>query len=212
VEFATQEKDMKFSVIEKELNSARREKNDPTIQNDKEAKDFLKYLEKVDKIYSDYIFDVINKSKTEPVTYSIVGSWLELNFLSIDLQTKMVSLIQFKEVVKIDPVKYDDKKIDLAADNIKNNFLHNQDYVDAFGKEIWEKVKIPVTSDTRYREDLIWLFRYFKLIKSVAKESGASKLEMERVKLEALKLATRWKQLLEGYVLLLIKKVSISGK
>jgi hypothetical protein len=171
------------------------------LNYNEETKSFLKLVEELELNYKKLFLKLIsNKEKTFP-TSIFIGSWLDLIFFKYECSTtKNVKLLQFKNLLSFSSEK---EKINLKIE--KNCFLHNKDYVELFGKEMWEKVKIPIPLDTRYREDLIWLIRYFRYFKSSGKELNRN-AELDHKKQEALKLATRWKELLEGFTLIFIKK------
>jgi hypothetical protein len=176
------------------------------LHYNEETKSFLKLVEDFELNYKKLFLKLISTKEKIFPTSVFIGSWLDLIFFKYDcLTTKNVKLLQFKNSLSFSTEK---EKINLKIE--KNCFLHNKDYVELFGKEMWEKVKIPIPLDTRYREDLIWLIRYFRYFKSSGKETVLNNnninLELDNKKQEALKLATRWKELLEGYNFIFIKK------
>lgn len=171
------------------------------LQLNDEIRSFLRLVEEFELYFHKLFLKLISDQEKKFVESAFMGSWLDLIFYQINCsERKNVKLLQFKNLITLNNTN---EKVNFKLE--KNCFLHNKDYVDLFGKEMWEKIKIPIPSDTRYREDLIWLIRYFRYFKSSGKEIG-NKSELDKDKQEALKLAARWKELLEGFTYLFIKK------
>ena len=68
--------------------------------------------------------------------------------------------------------------------------------------KFWAPLMYPLPSDTSFREDLIWLIRYYSNSKTIFLESSEDvKKDLDKRRNEALKSAAKWKDLLEGFVL-----------
>ena len=162
-----------------------------------EAKAFLKFL---NVIRGNYLYFLLKTSDQGPIKNLFVGSWLDLYFFDFNLKMKTLNFLQFKPFVKFESIKFDSNQALIDYKSLNNNFLKH------LKNELWDKVKIPICSDTRYREDLIWVYRYFKFLISSQKELGGALAEIEKNMQEALKYAVRWKEILEGYTSIFINK------
>ena len=146
------------------------------------------------------LYFLLKTSDQGPIKNLFVGSWLDLYFFDFNLKMKTLNFLQFKPFVKFESIKFDSNQALIDYKSLNNNFLKH------LKNELWDKVKIPICSDTRYREDLIWVYRYFKFLISSQKELGGALAEIEKNMQEALKYAVRWKEILEGYTSIFINK------
>ena len=134
------------------------------------------------------------------VSIIIFGSWVKLNFFEVNLsnceiyQNFLLPITNFRPpVISLEN--------GIMIQNTENQFFGLKEYKKSIGK-FWEPVILPLPTDTRFREDLIWLLRYYSNSKSsFAETSEDIKKEYDKKRNEAIKSASKWKDLLEGFVL-----------
>jgi hypothetical protein len=96
-----------------------------------------------------------------------------------------------------------------------------------YTEDFWKPVKTPLNTDTRFREDVLWLMRYHQLMAIAIKKpvyddkQNTDKLnadmeayeELEKKRLDAFINAGRWRELLEAYTSTRIsKRINEKGK
>ncbi len=160
------------------------------------------FLSTVDLIYKNYKTNdqFITCFSSNFINVIILGSWIKLNFYEINYSTGEISQIFLKLIENINlPSLNLDKGISIQES--ENVFFTLKEYKNAIGK-FWENIKLPLPTDTRFREDLIWLIRYYAYTENYyIEESEEGKKDFDKKRNEALKSASKWKDLLEGYVL-----------
>jgi len=160
------------------------------------------FLSTVELIYKNYKTNdqFITCFSSNFINVIILGSWIKLNFYEINYSTGEISQIFLKLIEDINlPAMNFEQGISIQES--ENVFFSLKEYKNAIGK-FWENIKLPLPTDTRFREDLIWLIRYYAYTENYfIEDSEEGKKDFEKKRIEALKSASRWKDLLEGYVL-----------
>jgi hypothetical protein len=68
---------------------------------------------------------------------------------------------------------------------------------------LWKKVRLPLPSDSRFREDLIWTIRaLYYSSKALRGATGNDLKEFLTDQKEAQTMATSWKLLIQGYLMM----------
>ena len=137
-----------------------------------------------------------------------VGSWVHLNFFEISYQTNEMCefYIRYKMgLVNARPLSDFNPKNGLKVEMFNNNFFKR--YREMFGS-LWKPVDKPMVTDTRYREDLLWLMRFYEITDNFPEgEKDPEKLdEYENIRLNAFLNAGKWKELLETFTRIKISK------
>ena len=138
-----------------------------------------------------------------------IGSWVSLNFLEINYNNNEMCefYVKYKMgIVNARPLSnFNTKSKKLEARYFDNDFFRL--YKEIFGK-LWKPVKNPLITDTRFREDLLWLMRYYEILENYPEdEKYSNKLdEYENIKLTAFLNAGKWKELLETFSRIKISK------
>ncbi len=130
-----------------------------------------------------------------------IGSWAFLNFFEIAYQGNEMNefYIKFKMgQVNARPISEFNSKSGLNIKFEDNNFFMK--YKSLFGK-LWKPIKNPLLTDTRYREDLLWLIRFYEIVEKYPEnENDSEKLDAyEKIRLESFLNAGKWKEILEAY-------------
>jgi hypothetical protein len=130
----------------------------------------------------------------------ILGSWLNLNFYEINYSNAEISQTFLKIVDNLNlPMMNLEKGI--SIEESENLYFTVKEYKKAVGK-FWRPIKLPLPTDTRFREDLIWMIRYHTYTKSYFQEdTEEGKKDYDKKRSEAIKTASKWKDLLEGFVI-----------
>jgi hypothetical protein len=169
------------------------------------------------KLFKKTIVSISRLSKTNAFISSFnihfiyklyIGSWANLNFFEIIYQGNEMNefYIKYKmDQVNARPISdFNSKKgLQIAIDD--NNFFGK--YRSMYGN-LWKPVQNPLITDTRYREDLLWLMRFYEIVEKFPEnESNPDKLDSyDKVRLEAFLNAGKWKEVLEAYTYLNISK------
>lgn len=137
-----------------------------------------------------------------------VGSWAHLNFFEIAYQGNEMNefYIRYKMgQVNARPISDFNLKKGLRILIDDNNFFCK--YRTLYGK-LWKAELKPLVTDTRYREDLLWLMRFYEIVdKYPENERDPDKLDLyDKVRLEAFLNAGKWKEVLEAFTYLNISK------
>jgi hypothetical protein len=138
-----------------------------------------------------------------------VGSWVHLNFFEISYHTNEMCefYVKYKMgYVHARPLSdFNKKKNKLCVAWFDNNFFRI--YNEIYGK-LWKTVKNPLVTDTRFREDLLWLMRFYEIVNDYPEnETNPNKLdEYENIRLTAFLNAGKWKELLETFSRIKISK------
>jgi len=130
-----------------------------------------------------------------------VGSWAHLNFFEIAYQGNEMNefYIKYKMgVVNARPISVFNLKKGLKVEIENNNFFGK--YKSLYGK-LWKSVQNPLITDTRYREDLLWLNRFYEIVEKYPEnERDPDLLDLyDKLRLEAFLNAGKWKEILEAY-------------
>ena len=143
-----------------------------------------------------------------------VGSWAYLNFFEIAYQGNEMNEFYIKYKmgqVNARPISEFNQKKGLKVSIDDNNFFGK--YKTLYGK-LWKPVMKPLITDTRYREDLLWLIRFYELAENYpVKERDPDKLDLfDKIRMETFLNAGKWKEILEAYTYLNISKKINEGK
>lgn len=137
-----------------------------------------------------------------------IGSWAHLNFFEIAYQGNEMNEFYIKYrmgQVNARPISDFNLKKGLKISIYDNNFLGK--YKELFGR-LWKPVMNPLITDTRYREDLLWLLRFYEIVEYYPEnERDLEKLDLyEQIRLEAFLNAGKWKEILEAYTYINISR------
>lgn len=132
----------------------------------------------------------------------LIGSWVRMNFYEVNLNNNdelSEYYLQFDhETMKANShSKYNKKNgIYLTWDNFEFYKTLKKQY----REDCWRYIKNPLPTDTRYREDFLWLLRYFQIIGRTEGYGDKPQDELEKLRIEAIINAGKWKDLLDVYV------------
>ncbi len=149
-----------------------------------------------------------------------IGSIVYLNFFEINhnvtqKHTLVGYYLHFNNKIVQRPVSYYNKEKEIMI--IFDDYRFFRKPKRLFEEDLWKVATNPLTTDTRYREDLLWLLRYHQLmmvdlgfnkeenaenVEKTAKQKAEefeAKDELERKRSEACVNAGRWKEVLELY-------------
>jgi len=140
-----------------------------------------------------------------------IGSWAHLNFFEIAYQGNEMNefFIRYKMgQVSARPISDFNLKKGLNILIEHNNFFEK--YRGLYGT-LWKPVMNPLVTDTRYREDLLWLMRFYEIVNKFPENNkltpGHDQLDLyEKIRLEAFLNAGKWKEVLETFTHLNISK------
>lgn len=137
-----------------------------------------------------------------------IGSWANLNFFEISYQGNEMNefYIKYKMgLVNARPISDFNLKKALKIVIDDNNFFGK--YKGLYGS-LWSPVLNPLVTDTRYREDLLWLIRFYEIVEKYPEnEVDPDKLDLyDKIRLEAFLNAGKWKEVLEAHTYLNISK------
>jgi len=139
----------------------------------------------------------------------LIGSWVRMNFFEVNLNNNdelSEYYLQFdQDIMKAKSnSKYNRKNgIFLPWDNFE--FLKTLKKI--YREDNWQYVKNPLPTDTRFREDYLWLLRFFQIMGKYEGYADKYQEELENLKIEAIINSGKWKDLLDIYVYNNISKV-----
>ena len=137
-----------------------------------------------------------------------MGSWIKMNYYEVDLN-KDDELSEYYLIFDSNSMKlqshsvYNKKK---ALNMPWDNFEFFKTLKNIYKEDNWQYVKNPLPCDTRYREDFLWLLRFYQIIGRTAGYKEKREEELNSLRLEAIINAGKWKDLLDVYVFYNISK------